>query len=339
MARVLVGVMTRNRLRYARETVRSVLAQRCTDIRVIVSENPTTPEAARELRDWVASLGDARIEYVLQPVDGGEYGQGRALLARLRDEPYICFMHDDDAMGPDYLARAVAALDAAPQAVLFQSGQQVIDGDGLAREDWSDDYARFQSRQRPEGLMADALAVLLRHGLFSISGAVLRSVPLRARGLVDPDLGGIYPFEFNVFLRALEGGAPAWYTPDRLLQYRWHAQSMRHTDGATLTGYMVRDLVTLLERRRFDGQAERMRRRLLAYNLRNLAMIELVAAGRAGAAWPAMRRALRLHPTGTSLWRSAADLLLRPAGLQHHFAPRVNLAAPSPSWAEAIPRG
>lgn len=338
MARVLVGVMTRNRLRYVRETVCSVLAQRYADIRVVVSENPTTPGVARELQAWVASLGDERVEYVLRTVDGGEYGQGRALLAQVADEPYVCFMHDDDAMGPDYLARAVAALDAAPQAVLFQSGQQVIDGDGLPRDDWSDEYARFQSRQRPEGLMTDALEVLLRHGLFSISGAVFRSAPLRANGLVDADLGGIYPFEFNVFLRALEGGAPAWYTPDHLLRYRWHAQSMRHTDGATLTGYMVRDLVTLLERRRFEGRAERMRRRLLAYNLRNQAMIDLVAQ-RPGAAWPAMRRALVLHPFGSSLWRSAAELMLRPSALRQRFAPRVNLAEPSPSWAEAIPRG
>ena len=111
MARVLVGVMTRNRLHFARETILSVLAQRFTDFRLVVSENPTTPDAARALQDWLATLGDPRVEYVLQPIDGGEYGQGRALVARLRDEPYLCFMHDDDVMGPDYLATAVAALD------------------------------------------------------------------------------------------------------------------------------------------------------------------------------------------------------------------------------------
>ena len=338
MARVLVGVMTRNRLRYVRETVLSVLAQRFADIRVIVSENPTTPEAALELHDWVDSLGDARVSYVLQDVDGGEYGQGRYLFSQVADEPYFCFMHDDDAMGPDYLVRAVAAMDAAPRAVLFQSGQQVIDGDSRPREDWTAEYARFQSRHRPVGLMSDALEVLLRHGLFSISGAVLRSVSVCASGLVDADMGGIYPFEFNVFLRALEGGAPAWYTPERLLQYRWHAQSMRHTDGATLTGYMVRDLVALLERRRFDGRAERLRRRLLAYNLRNLAMIDLVA-DQPASAWPRLRRALALHPSGASLWASAARLLLQPATLRKQYADRVNLADPSPSWARAIPRG
>lgn len=336
MARVLVGVMTRNRLHYVKDTVRSVLAQRLRDIRVIVSENPTTPEAAQALSDWVASLGDPRVEYVLQPLDGGEYGQGRALLARVTDEPYLCFMHDDDTMGSDYLAQAVAALDAAPQAVVFQSGQQVIDDQGRPRDDWTAEYARFQSRQRPAGLMTDALDVLLRHGLFSISGAVLRCDHVRRQGLVDADIGGIYPFEFNVFLRAFEGGAPAWYTPQPLLQYRWHAQSMRHTDGATLTGYMVRDLVRLLERRRFQGRTEWLRRRLLAYNLRNLAMIDLVADGPARA-WPAMRQALALHPLAPSLWLSALRLALQPEPLRARFAPRVNLAPPSPAWSQAIP--
>src|SRR5580765_4207013 len=83
MARVLVGVMTRNRLRYVRETVMSILQQTFTDFRLIVSENPTNPEAARELREWLASLHDQRVEYVLQPVDGGEYGQGRYLAEQL----------------------------------------------------------------------------------------------------------------------------------------------------------------------------------------------------------------------------------------------------------------
>ncbi len=337
MARVLVGVMTRNRLHYARETVLSVLAQRLDDIRVIVSENPTTPDAARELREWLATLNDPRVEYVLQPIDGGEYAQGRYFVSRLAGEPYLCFMHDDDTMAPDYLARAVAALDAAPAAVVFQSGQQVIDADGAVRADWTDEYARFQSRERPAGPMPDALRVLLRHGLFSVSGAVLRSRGVQRHGLVDDGYGGIYPFEFNVFLRLLERGDPAWYTPERLLNYRWHAQSMRHTDGATLTGYMVRDLVRLLDARRFDGAAERERRRLLAFNLRNLAMIELVE-GRAADARRALARALRLYPAAPGLWWRAVRLLLGPGALRDAYAGRVNLAPPSPSWAEAVPR-
>ena len=337
MARVLVGVMTRNRLRYARETVRSVLAQSCSDIRVVVSENPTTPEAARELREWLAGLADPRVEYVLQPLDGGEYAQGRYFVSRLAEEPYVCFLHDDDTMTPEYLARAVEALDAEPAAVLFQSGQQVIDADGVVRDDWTAEYARFQARERPAGLMHDALGMLLRHGLFSISGAVLRSDAVRRRGLVDDGFGGIYPFEFNVFLRLLEGGDPAWYTPERLLHYRWHAQSMRHTDGATLTGYMVRDLIRLLDARRFDGEPERLRRRLLAFNLRNLAMIELVA-DRPAAARSALARALRLYPAAPGLWLRAAALLLRPGALRDAYTGRVNLAPPSSSWAEAVPR-
>lgn len=336
MARVLVGVMTRNRLHYVRETVQSVLAQGDVDLRLVVSENPTTPQAAEALQQWLASLQDARVQYVQQAVDGGEYGQGRGLWACVDDEAYLCLMHDDDGMEPGYLAAAVAALDAHPEAVLFQSGQHVIDAEGRMRPDWSADHARLQGRRRPEGLMRDALDSLLRHGLFAVSGTVLRCSAVRQRGLVDDDLGGIYPFEFNVFLRALERGAPAYYTPRPLLRYRWHAQSMRQTDGAALTGYMVGDLVRLLERRRFGGRSERLRRRLLAFNLRNLAIIHLVAGAR-GSAWPCMWRALRAYPLAPGLWWAALRLALLPRQLRAHFAPRVNLAAPSPAWAQAIP--
>jgi len=335
MPKVLVGVMTRNRLRYVRETVQSVLAQTFTDIRVIVSENPTRPEVAQELRAWLEALQDPRVSYVLQPIDGGEYAQGRFLFGQCT-EPYFCFMHDDDAMEPGYIAKAVAALEADPGLCLFQSGQHVIDADGVVQPAWSDDYARFQARNRQQGRIDNALDALLEHGLFSISGAIFRTDHMRRSGLVDADLGGIYPFEFNVFLRALEGGAAAGYTPERLLRYRWHDSSMRHTDGASLTDYMVRDLVCLLERRHFKGRSERLRRRLLAFNLRNLSFISLVA-GQPVQARLHLRRALGLYPAGLGLWAAALALLVAPLRLRQRFAGRVNLAPRSPGWAQAIP--
>lgn len=336
MAKVLVGIPTRNRPLLVREAVLSVLAQSETDWRLIVSENPSGAEAALELKRWIESLGDPRVSYVLQDIDGGEYGQGRYLFDHCT-EPYLCFLHDDDRMDPTYLARALKALDSEPACCLFGSSQYIITANGELDPDHSDTYSAMLGRdQYQTGPMPKALDALLASGLFSISGVVLRHSAIADRGLVDPDLGGLFPFEFNVFLRALETGRPAYYTPERLIAYRWHNGSMRQTDGATLTRFMVEPLILLLRRRHFSGRTDRLRKRLLSYNLRNLACIELVA-GQRGQALRQILAALLENPLGPSIWAYALAILILPGWMQRRYDGRVNLAPPSPSWALAIP--
>ena len=336
MARVLVTIPTRNRPLLVRDAVRSVLAQSMADLRLIVTENPSSPDVSAQVREWVESLGDPRATYHLHALDGGEYQQGRFLVAQCR-EPYFCMLHDDDRMEPQYLERALEKLDGDRELAFFSSGQYIIDKNGDRQPGMTEQYAAFQARDRyPAGRMENTLEPLLEHGLFSISGSVFRHGAVAPYGLVDPDLGGIYPFEFNVFLRVAERGLPAWYTPERLIAYRWHSSSMRQSDGSILTRYMVEMLVELLRRRRFSGRAEDLRRRLLAYNLRNLGCIEMVAGERARAV-RSLLEALRLQPQGPSLWAYAAAAVAAPWWLRRRFGTKVNLSPPSPSWAQAVP--
>jgi glycosyltransferase involved in cell wall biosynthesis len=336
MARVLVTVPTRNRPLMVRDAVQSVLAQSMPDFRLIVTENPSAPEVSAQVREWVESLGDPRASYHLHALDGGEYLQGRFLVGECR-EPYFCMLHDDDRMEPRYLERALEKLDGDAELAFFSSGQYIIDANGDRQPGMTERYAAFQARDRyPAARMENTLEPLLEHGLFSISGTVFRHSAVAPYGLVDADLGGIYPFEFNVFLRVAERGLPAWYTPERLIAYRWHNSSMRQSDGSILTRYMVETLVELLRRRRFTGRAEKLRRRLLAYNLRNLGCIEVVAGERANGL-RFLLEAIRLHPQGASLWTYAAAAMAAPWWLRQRFGAKVNLSPPSPSWAQAVP--
>lgn len=336
MARVLVTVSTRNRPGLVRHAVRSVLAQTLSDVRVIVTENPSTPEVSAQVREWVESLGDPRLSYHLHPIDGGEYLQGRYLVGECR-EPYFCMLHDDDRMEPTYLERALGRLDADSELAFFSSSQYIIDGNGDPQPRLTEEYTAFQGRDRyPDARMDNILEPLLAFGLFSISGPVFRFSSVAPYGLVDADLGGLFPFEFNVFLRIAERGLPAWYTPERLVAYRWHSGSVRQTEGSTLTRYMVEDLIELLRRRRFAGRPEALRRRLLAYNLRNLGCIQVVA-GERSKALRTLLEGLRLRPQARSLWVYAAAAALAPWWLRRRFGGKVNLSPPSPSWAQAVP--
>ncbi len=84
------------------------------------------------------------------------------------------------------------------------------------------------------------------------------------------------------------------------------------------------------------GREEFLRRRLLAYNKRNLAYILLVA-GEHQAGLRHLVEAVRLHPQGRSLWAYLAGALLAPRLVRRRWASRVNLAPPQPSWQQAIP--
>ncbi len=337
MARVLVGITTRNRPQFVRDAVQSVRSQTMADFRLVVSENPSSPEVAADISSWILQLNDPRVSYYLQPIDGGEYGQGRYLIGQCA-EPYFCILHDDDRMDPGYLERALAVLDKEGDLAFFSSSQYLIDSQGRHQPVLTEQYVKFQARDRfREGRMDSTLEPLLRYGVFSISGTVFRTSRITEYGLVDPDIGGIYPFEFNVFLRIAERGLRAWYTPERLVAYRWHDSSMRHTDGAFLTRYMVETMVALLERRRFAGKAERLRRRLLAYNYRNLGVILIVARENAKAI-TVLGRALRLFPWGPTIWWYLLAALLAPDFVRRRWGQKVNLAPPSPSWTLAIPQ-
>lgn len=338
MARILVGIPTRNRPDLVKHAVRSVLSQTVADFRLVVSENPGRPEVSAEVSAWVASLDDPRVSYVLQPIDGGEYGQGRFLFS-VCTEPFLCILHDDDLMQPDYLEQALAVLERDEDIALYGSSQYLIDGDGVDQPELTETYTRFQGRDRfPEGRMQRFVEPLLEYGLFSISGAVFRTSALEVCGVGDPDLGGLFPFEFNMFLRVAERGFPAWYSPVRRIAYRWHSSSIRHAEGSNLTRYMVEDMVRILQRRRFEGREEALRRRLLAYNMRNLGYIQLVA-GEYGSALRSLAGAIRLHPRGIGLWAYLAGALLVPGVIRRRWAPRVNLAPPQPSWRAAVPVG
>lgn len=337
MASILVSISTRNRPHFVRETVLSVLNQTLHDIRVVVSENPTTPETSETTAKWIEELNDPRISYVLQPLDGGEYGQGRFLFDEC-EEPYFCMIHDDDLMTSGYLEYALKTLGENPDLDFFSSSQYLIDAESNKQDALTEEYALYQARDKyPEGPMKDTLVPLLENGLFSISGAVFRYSSVAKYGLVDADIGGIYPFEFNVFLRLAERGCSAWYSPQRLIAYRWHDTSMRQSDGSILTLYMVDTLVELLERRQFEGHAEKLRRKLLSYNLRNLGYILLVA-DRKKEAISALFKAVRLNPKGLSLWSYLLVALVAPGYVRSSWRDKVNISPPSPSWEKAIPR-
>ena len=63
----VVIVPTRNRAALAKNAIRSVLSQAGDSVRLLVSDNSTSPDELRELSSFCAGLGDERLRYVTPP--------------------------------------------------------------------------------------------------------------------------------------------------------------------------------------------------------------------------------------------------------------------------------
>lgn len=322
---VFVGIPTFNRPRYVREAILSVLAQTHVDLRLVVSDNDSLPEAAADVRGFVAGLDDPRVICHLQPRNGGEYGQGRFLIGQC-DADYFVMLHDDDRFEPDYLSFAVRILESDPELAFLSTAQRAIDDGGRFLPELTRERNEGEGRNRlREGRLDDVLEIFMRHGgVFSISGTVFRTAAVRRAGLVDPDCEGLYPFEYNVFLRQAETGAPAYYSHRQFVSYRYHAGTMRNYARPFFNRRMMKTLMTLLERRRFAGKPERYRRRLLGAVYRNYAYILQVAGDPAGCL-RYLASALRLYPFSPKTWLYASLRLVFPWAIQPLWRRRVTL--------------
>lgn len=325
MPSVFVGIPTKNRPGYVKQAIQSVLSQTFHDFRVVVSDNVSEPSIVSEVRDYVRNLGDPRLTYVLQPVDGQEYGQGRFLFGECA-EPYFMILHDDDLLEPDHLQHAVTTLGRERDVALFGTGQYLIDETGRRMPEKTREYNRENKRdQAPEGRMTNLLDYVMGRGIFSISGAVFRSSAVRANGLVDADCEGLFPFEFNVFLRQAEHGAIAYYTRRELVAYRFHGGRQGSYTGVWYWNQRQLEMMTrLLERRRFSDEPERWRRRLLSKAYRNHGYVMFIT-DRWREGYRLLGRSLALDPLWWRVWAYCGFALFFPFLIRPLFKQRAKL--------------
>lgn len=304
-----MGIPTYDRPDLVRETVESLRAQSLRDFRAVVSDNASPDGVGDTVRAYVEGLGDPRIRFVQQPVNGGEYGQGRYLFGAAQDADYFCILHDDDLLSPHYLERAVAALDAAPDAALFVANPWLMEADGLPSPVMTTAYHRSHGRVRRKGGPFPILDTHMHSGFTPISGTVFRTDALRRSGFVDADCHGNFPFELNIFTRLGDIGATGWFDPETLIGFRYHGGQLRHTLGLMANPEVVGTMLRILERRRYDGAPERRRRAIVARLHRAQALMRL-DEGDTEAARAALARACAANPFSPRAWAMRARLSL-----------------------------
>ncbi len=167
--RVSIGIPVYNGENYLEEAMRSVLEQTFDDLELIVSDNASTDRTPEIVGDLAAS--DPRVRCLRNERNlGAAPNYNRAWQAARGT--YFKWLAHDDRMLPGYLEATVAALDAAPDAVLCNTVVEYIDSAGR-HIGYYDSGLRHADHPSPAARFA---AMILRsHSCVDFFGLVRRS--------------------------------------------------------------------------------------------------------------------------------------------------------------------
>lgn len=229
-----------------RLAVESVLAQTDENWRLTVVDDVYPDEAPGQ---WVQSLGDARIDYVRNPVNLGVSKNYLECVSRMTGE-YSMLLGCDDRLLPGFLSRVRYLIETHPGVAIVQPGAEVIDADGTVVRPLVDrTKALLRPRTRgPIVLQGETLAHSLLRGNWTYFPSLVWQVDLLRRFGFDPDLDVVQ--DLIMLLDITADGGSMVLDDEVQFQYRRHGTSV--SSATAVDGSRFRQ-----ERALFDAQRER----------------------------------------------------------------------------------
>ena len=213
--RVTVAIPTYNRAELLREAIGSVLAQTYRDFVLVVSDNASTDHT----RAVVTAVDDPRVRYVRRADNLGLVGNWNACMAEAETE-YVIVLSDDDLLRADYLAEAVAALEAHPRAGIVHTRFSLIDGEGveLGVSDWTYGLGA-DTVETPAEFIRESMAHSCR---VCTSTALMRVEAIPPGGMRAEEHPAV---DFGMWLRMAAAGWQIAFLAKPLAAYRIHGGS------------------------------------------------------------------------------------------------------------------
>jgi glycosyltransferase involved in cell wall biosynthesis len=122
--RVSILIPTYNHGRFIAEAIDSVLHQRYPQLEVVVTDNASTDDTERIVRQRYA--GEPRVRYFRNERNLGMVPNGNVALGRARGT-FVGWLPSDDLLLPEHVARAVATFDRFPQLDVVYAGAYLAD--------------------------------------------------------------------------------------------------------------------------------------------------------------------------------------------------------------------
>jgi glycosyltransferase involved in cell wall biosynthesis len=206
MPRVTAAIVTHNRARYLPRAIKSVLAQTCGDLEVIVVDDGSTDETQAALEPYAD-----RIRYVRREHKGK--AEARNTAVQLAQGELIAFCDSDDCWHPDRIERQLRVLDRRPDAGMVHGHIALIDGDSRPLPQLTAAHRALLSHAHRHGATYARYAadcrcfsstILVRREVFDTVGLYDSRLPIEdydfyLRLVLD------YPVEF------MDDGPLAWY--------------------------------------------------------------------------------------------------------------------------------
>ena len=219
--------------RYLIELIDSVRAQTRPDwlLTIVDDQYPGT-----EAEDYIAKLGDERIEYVRNERNLGATANVCHCMTLGRLD-YLTVMGADDALEPGYVELVHDAFARHPDAIMVHPGVTIVDGDGAPTDTLTDRVKRLASRNawRQQELDGQAALESLMKGNWLYVGAMCfrQNVVPRAQNLGEyksiADLGWVTDM--------LLGGGTLALDPTPGYRMRRYATSHSASHAKTVTRF------------------------------------------------------------------------------------------------------
>jgi len=208
--RVSIGLPVYNGERYLSATIDSILSQDFGDFELIISDNASTDRTGEICRDYARR--DARICYFRNERNLGAGPNYDNCFHKARGT-YFKWAAHDDCLAPDYLSKAVAALEAAPDAVLCTVGVTEIGPNGEVLRTYRNSFPGVSSPDPAERFGA---VIHARHQCEDFFGLYRRAA------LVGSGLHDNYSGSDRVLLAEMALRGPWVSVPDPLFLHREH---------------------------------------------------------------------------------------------------------------------
>jgi glycosyltransferase involved in cell wall biosynthesis len=124
--RLTVLLPTYNRAASLPRAIDSVLAQTCSDLALLISDNASTDETGAVCASYVER--DPRVSYFRQPVNRGPIPNFNWLLAQA-DTEFLLMLADDDWLDSDYVERCLAVIERDPSLSIVTGATRYYEGD------------------------------------------------------------------------------------------------------------------------------------------------------------------------------------------------------------------
>jgi glycosyltransferase involved in cell wall biosynthesis len=268
MPQISVCIPTYNRKTLLSSAIQSVLQQTHQDLEIIVCDDGSTDDTPA----LIAQFQESRIRYIRHPENIGKSNNMRSGFEAAIGEYFIKF-DDDDRLTPDFLAQTVSVLQRCPEVDFVGTNHWIIDINNDRNVHATElNSQRWGRTDLAAGIIEPLLPVVFVQQSLQIGATLFRRQALLDVGYMRPDMQNCE--DNDLFVRLALAGKKAYYLPDRLMEYRVHAEQQ----GIHRAVPYLQDKIRYLESFQFDSdELERIRRFRLAESklLLGLRLIEL----------------------------------------------------------------